>query len=111
MNVDEYIGNLPENRKARFLEIVRLIESLYPDAQRSMQYKMPTYQSDKGWVAIANQKAYISLYTCSIKHIESFKKQHPTIKTGKGCLNFRDKDEIPLADLPAVIESAMESGH
>ena len=111
MDVDEYIAQIPESRRVRFLEIVQLIESLYPHAKRSMQYKMPTYQSANGWVAIANQKNYISLYTCGLKHIEAFKQKHPNIKTGKGCLNFRDRDEVPFADLPAVITSAMESGH
>jgi len=36
-----------------------------------------------GWVAIANQKHYVSLYTCGYHHIERFKQRCPRIKTGK----------------------------
>jgi hypothetical protein len=59
-------------------------------------------------VALASQKNYISLYTCSAENIATFKEKYGTIKTGKGCINFRDKDEIPLSDLDSVIQNAME---
>ena len=65
----------------------------------TMTYKMPTYRVGAGWVAIANQKHHVSLYTCGPHHIEDFKARYPGIKTGKGCINFRDKDELPVADL------------
>jgi uncharacterized protein YdhG (YjbR/CyaY superfamily) len=69
---------------------------------------MPTYRKGEGWVALANQKNYISLYTCGYHHIESFKTHYPDIKTGKGCINFRDKDDIPLKDIEAVVRHAIE---
>ena len=72
-----------------------------------MKYKMPTFERQNNWVALANQKNYISLYTCAAQHLEQFKTQHPNIKTGKGCINFRDTNEIPLYDLEEVIHSAM----
>lgn len=90
---------------------MNLIKELYPDAEESMKYKMPTYTTAQGWVAVANQKSYISLYTCSSEHLASFKAAHPGIKTGKGCINFRDKDPIPLEDLKPVIHSAVTSNH
>ena len=42
-----------------------------------------------------------------MKHIEPFKKKYPDIKTGKGCINFTDKVEIPLTDIKPVIVSAI----
>lgn len=74
---------------------------------RKKKYRMPTYQYGEGWVAIANQKNYISLYTCGYHHIESFKQKHPGIKTGKGCINFKDKDSLPIQDLKAVVRHAI----
>lgn len=111
MDIQEYINNIPTERKSRFQSILRLIKTLYPNAEESMRYKMPTYELGNGWVAIANQKNYISLYTCSPEHIASFKQKHPKIKTGKGCINFKDNDEIPHEDLKLVIKSAIESRH
>ena len=111
MELDEYMREIPAERKDRFRSIVEAVRSIYPDADASMKYKMPTFTNDQGWVAVANQKNYISLYTCSAQHLESFKEKHPRIKTGKGCINFRDKDDIPIDDLLPVIRSAMEFRH
>jgi len=102
-SVKQYLDAVPESRKSRVDTLHNLILELYPDANIDMSYKMPTYKVDDGWVAIANQKNYISLYTCGYHHIEEFKEKHPNIKTGKGCINFRDKDEIPVEDLKEVI--------
>ncbi len=110
MNLDEYLSNIKATRKTRFETIRSLIMKLYPDAIESMRYKMPTYECHDGWVALADQKNYISLYTCGYTHIAQFKLAHPNIKTGKGCINFQDKDDIPVESLKAVIHSAMK-GH
>ncbi len=111
MNVQDYIENIPQKRKSRFESIRMLVKSMYPRAEESMHYKMPTYRHDEGWVALANRINYISLYTCSADHLVVFKKNNPEIPTGKGCINFRDKDEIPLADLRLVVQRAMEFKH
>jgi uncharacterized protein YdhG (YjbR/CyaY superfamily) len=106
--VDQYISGIPDSRKDRFESLHQLIIGLFPEAIVDMKYNMPTYHVGEGWVAIANRKNYISLYTCGYHHIESFKAKHKGIKTGKGCINFRDKDEIPLQDLKAVARHAIE---
>lgn len=109
MDVKTYIDNIPEERKKRFLSIIATIKKLYPDAEESMKYKMPTYIYNDNWIAAASQKQYISVYTCSAEHLKQFKSEHPGVKTGKGCINFQDKDEIPIKDLERVIVNAIES--
>ena len=105
--VRQYLQAVPEERKARVNEIHSLILQLYPKALVDMKYKMPTYWVGEGWVALANQKQYISLYTCGAHHIEQFKAKHPNIKTGKGCINFRDTDAIPISDIRKVVRHAI----
>jgi len=73
-----------------------------------MSYRMPTYKVKDGWVAIANQKRYVSLYTCGAHHIAGFKEKYPGIRTGKGCINFKATDQIPVAAVKAVIKHAIE---
>lgn len=107
-DLEAYLAQIPPQRKPRFDSIMQLIRDLYPQAQLSMRYKMPTFDYAEGWIALANQKSYISLYTCMAQHIAGFRQRHPQIKTGTGCINFRDRDPIPLDDLKAVVESAME---
>lgn len=107
MTVSDYLAALPELRKQRVLDLIRIIKELYPDAQESLLYKMPTYQWQQGWVAVADQKGYVSLYTCSAGHVQQFRQKHPKLKYGKACINFRDNDPLPLLDLRQVITSAM----
>lgn len=109
MDLADYLAALPEQRRLRLVELIAEIKRLYPDAEESLLYKMPTYQWQQGWVAVANQKAYVSLYTCSAEHLLQFQQKHPGIKCGKGCINFKDKDPLPLQDLQQVITSAMGS--
>lgn len=107
--VDNYIQSIPQTRLERFLSIHRLILQLYPDARVDMRYNMPTYRRADGWVALANQKNYISLYTCGETHLATYKHRHPQQKTGKGCINFRQRDQIHYNDLADVIRHAIES--
>jgi uncharacterized protein YdhG (YjbR/CyaY superfamily) len=107
--VQVYRDALPERRRERFDLLQRLILGLYPDAEVSMRYRMPTYSWGDGWIALGNQKGYFSVYTCGAQHLGAFKQRHPRIKTGKGCINLRDSDPLPMADLKEVIHSAMKA--
>ena len=107
-DVKRYFDAVPEERKCLVDQLHSLIVGLYPHAQIDMSYRMPTYKSGDGWVALANQKHYVSLYTCGAHHLAGFKKQHPSIKTGKGCINFKPADPLPEAALKKVIRHAIE---
>ena len=107
-DVDRYFEAVPAERTAHLKTLHDLITGLYPAALVDLHYRMPTYRHGDGWVAIANQKHYVSLYTCSAAHIARFKQQHPDYKTGKGCINFRPGDALPLEALRDVVRHAME---
>ena len=106
--VADYFASVPPTRQTMLQKLHELISELYPAATLDMHYRMPTYRHGEGWVAIANQKHYVSLYTCGYHHIEAFKRAHPGVRTGKGCINFREKDELPLDDLREVVRHAMD---
>ncbi len=105
--VETYFASVPAERKAMVNQLHDLIVRLYPQADISMKYKMPTYEVGDGWVALANQKNYVSLYTCGYHHIVKFKQRHPKIKTGKGCINFKPKDALPVRDIKSVVKHAI----
>jgi uncharacterized protein YdhG (YjbR/CyaY superfamily) len=106
--VQDYIDSIPEDRKPLFGKLQYLILERYPNAEVNMWYKMPTFRAKTGWVALANQKHYVSLYTNSAEHIREFKAKYPAIKTGSACLNLRLKDPVPEDAIKGVIEHAME---
>ncbi|MES9854833.1 MAG: DUF1801 domain-containing protein [Candidatus Thiodiazotropha sp. L084R] len=69
--VKEYLDTVPEIRKEKVDLLHSLILKCFPEATVDMKYKMPTYKYGEGWVAVANQKSYVSLYTCSAEHLKS----------------------------------------
>ena len=105
--VKQYLDTVPAGRRDRVLQLHELILELFPDAQVDMSYRMPTYRHGDGWVALANQKQYVSLYTCGEHHLAAFREKHPQISTGKGCIRFRQKDPLPRTALKQVIRHAM----
>ena len=106
--VQRYIDALPEERRPFFDKLQALILGLYPNAEVLMWYRMPTYRTKSGWVALANQKSYVSLYTNGAHHIAEFKARYPRIKTGTGCINIKVADEFPVAALKKVVRHAIE---
>ena len=106
--IRDYFSSIPDKRQDRVMSIHNLILQIYPDIKVDMSYKMPTYRQGDGWVALANQKNYISLYTCGESHLEPYRKKHPQQKTGKGCINFRARDKIHYDDLKTVIKHAID---
>jgi uncharacterized protein YdhG (YjbR/CyaY superfamily) len=105
--VKDYFEKIPESRKPGIQSLHDIILDEFPEATVDMTYKMPTFRYKEGWVAVANQKSYISLYTCGYHHIKDFKETFPKIKTGKGCINFREKDILPLDEIRKVIKHAI----
>ena len=95
----EYYQLVPKYRKKR-IKIIRdkFLKSL-DDVRETFKYKMPTFEKENNWVALANQKHYISVYFCSADLISDIKKNNPKINTGKGCVRIKDSDEIPIRDL------------
>lgn len=84
-DVMTYFARQPEPGRQRLLVLHKAIMLAYPSMQVDMAYRMPTYHNGEGWVALANQKHHISLYTCGGHHIEAFRDANPGVKTGKGC--------------------------
>jgi uncharacterized protein YdhG (YjbR/CyaY superfamily) len=107
-DVKRYLAAVPDNRKPLVERLHGLIVGLYPEAAIDMSYRIPTYKVGQGWVALANQKRYVSLYTCGAHHLAEFKKKYPRIKTGTGCINFRLADEFTDTAIEQVIEHAIE---
>lgn len=105
--VARYFEEIPESRKRHVRRLHSLVMERFPDARLTMKYRMPTYSHGEGWVAIANQKNYVSLYTCGALHLAEFKKAYPRYKTGAGCINFREQQDIPEAAVTQVIVHAM----
>jgi uncharacterized protein YdhG (YjbR/CyaY superfamily) len=106
--VQRYFDAVPEERKPLFNKLHAVIMGAYPNAEVVIWYGMPTYKAMSGWVALANKKHYVTLYTNSAHHIAEFKAEYPAIKTGKACINFKVTDPVPSTALKKVVRHAIE---
>jgi uncharacterized protein YdhG (YjbR/CyaY superfamily) len=98
--IRDYLATVPADRLPLLEVLHDTIVALYPDVSIDMHYRMPTYHHGDGWVAIANQKHCVSLYTCDDHHLSRFREHHPKIRSGKGCINFAP-DQADLGDVIA----------
>ena len=103
--VQAYFDAIPETHRPLFDRLHSLILELYPDARVVISYGIPTYRVGRRRVYLGLWKEGVSLHAVSV---EAFRQRHPSIKTGKGSLNFRLTDELPEADIRDVIQRAMD---
>lgn len=122
--VDEYIENLPVERKEAIIQLRNLIKTSLPKGyEEGMQYGMisyfipldrypNTYNGEPlGYVALASQKNYMSLYLMTVygdseqRFKEAYEKTGKKLEMGKSCLRFKSVDDLALDVIAAEIRS------
>jgi uncharacterized protein YdhG (YjbR/CyaY superfamily) len=109
MNDDtrQYLDNGSAEQQALFARLQALVRELYPDAQETMYYGLPTWKSGTGQMSLGFWKSGVSLYTTGPQYIDPFRAAHPRIKTNKASINFKLGDDLPVEDVKGVITRAM----
>lgn len=119
-SIDEYINDLPEDRKKEINKlhdfIQKTVPSLKPHFASNMigygSFKYIDYKKQKlDWpiVALANQKNYISIYVCAIsdgKYIaEKYEKELGKVSVGRSCIRFKKIKDLNLETLTTVLKT------
>jgi hypothetical protein len=119
---DEYVAGLPDERRQIVADIRKTINKALPKGFREgMAYGMiswavpheiypPGYHCDPklplGYMGLASQKNYISLYSMSLyggsKEHAWFRTEWPKhsskkLDMGKSCIRFKNAEDVPLA--------------
>jgi Domain of unknown function (DU1801) len=125
-NVDQYLAELPDDRRAVVSEVRKLIRKNLPKGYVEkfnwgmLSYEIPlekypaTYNGQPlGYVALAAQKNYYALYLLvpymdakqgeALK--DAFAKAGKKMDMGKSCLRFKSLDDLPLDAIGKVIAS------
>lgn len=124
--VDEYLAELPPERRSIVASVRDLVRRNLPDGYREtmnwgmISYEIPlerypdTYNKQPlGYAALAAQKNFYTLYLNSVyqdadrkKWLErEFKKAGKTLDMGKSCLHFKRLEDLPLDVIAKVIGS------
>ncbi len=110
MNTDVHLffDAVPDDSKPYFNQMHKLVMRLYPEATIKISYGIPIYKAKAGWVGLGFWKDGVSIYTNGPGHLAEFKARHPKVKGGKGSLNFKNTEPLPLEDLKLIIVHAIE---
>jgi uncharacterized protein YdhG (YjbR/CyaY superfamily) len=107
-NVDEYIACFPEDIQKILTRIRNIILSYAPDAEESINYKMPAYKTyGKTLIYFAGFKNHIGLYATPSGHIE-FTNELAKFKHGKGSVQFPIDKPIPYDLIRKIVEFRVE---
>jgi uncharacterized protein YdhG (YjbR/CyaY superfamily) len=123
-SVNEYIAQVPEERKEMIDFLHDFIQKSAPGLKSHFSYNMLGYGSFKyknykkeiiDWptVALANQKNYVSVYVCAVDGedylAEKYKDRLGKVSVGKSCIRFKKLEDINLDVLKTVIQKAAKS--
>ncbi len=117
----DYIGSLPEQRKADIKKLDALIRKTVPKLKpffliNMLAYGPFHYKSKSGregdWcvIGLGNQKNYISLYVCVSDGkqylAEKFKKELPKASIGRSCIRFKKLEDLDLKVIQKILKEA-----
>ncbi len=107
----EFLNNLPTDRKTEVEKVWQVIRDNMPSGySEEIDAKFLSFRVGKDWyVALANQKNYITLHLMPIyvypELRAKFDAANQKLKCGKGCINFKNAEDLPLATIAEIISA------
>ena len=109
LSFGEHLAALPPERRTEVEKVWRLVRRSMPDGYvEEIGPKFLSFKADGEWyVALANQKNYISLYLMPVYIFPELRAKldgsGKKLKCGKSCVNFRRADELPLETIAEIV--------
>jgi len=124
--VDQYLEELPEDRKEHIFKLVELVRANLPEGyEEAMEWGMITYQVPLAtypdtynkkplmYLAVANQKNHMALYLTCIysdeeerkRFEERYRASGKKLNMGKSCLRFKKFEDLAVDVLAEQIAS------
>jgi uncharacterized protein YdhG (YjbR/CyaY superfamily) len=104
--VEEYMAELPDDRRAVLEELRKTINAAAPDATETIAYQMPSLRSSDGrfLVSYASFKAHYSLFPASDEVVKGLGAAIQPFLAGQGTIRFPASRPIPMDLVTKVIE-------
>ena len=106
--VQQFVDSVSDDRRGLYEKLEALIMGMYPSAEVVITYGIPTYKAKGGLVGLGYWKDGVSFFPFGGKYLDEFRAKYPAIKTGKGTINFKLTDKIPVGALKKIIKLAIE---
>ena len=109
MTFEDFIAALPAERQQPATEAWQLVRQAMPAGYT--EHVGPKYLEFRAgkdmYIGLANQKGHLSLHVVPMYLMPTLQEQlaaaAPKLKMGKGCVNFKQADELPAAVLAALV--------
>ena len=103
-DVDEYMAQLPDDRRAVMEQLRSTIRSAAPDASEAISYNMPAFRLDGRFlVSYESFKRHYSLFPWSDGMLEELGEALKPYAVGKGTIRFPADRPIPLALVARIV--------
>ena len=104
-DVDEYMAQLPDDRRAVMEQLRGTIRSAAPDATEAISYNMPAFRlNGRFLVSYEAFKRHYSLFPWSEAMVEELGEEMNRYAVGKGTIRFSVGDPIPLELVTRIVE-------
>ena len=106
---DRYLDNLPPERREAVERVWDVVRDNMPEGYvEEIGPKFLTFKAgDEFYVALANQKNYVSLYLMPLYIFPEAKARLDNsgkkLKCGKSCINFKAAEELPLETIGEIV--------
>ncbi|MDB6024838.1 MAG: hypothetical protein JWM68_1061 [Verrucomicrobiales bacterium] len=105
--VNEYLAELPPERRAALSTLRALIRKTVPGVIESMQYGMPGYVIGEVMLGLASQKHYMAFYCCDTV-VDNYRSLLGKLNCGKSCIRFKNLEELPLDVIATIIRDIVK---
>ncbi len=105
-NIDEYIGDFPEEVRKKLEKIRRTIHEAAPEATEDIKYGIPTFILNGNLVHFGGYKKHIGFYPAPMG-IEAFE-EAKQYETGKGTMQFALDKPLPLDLIARIVKFRVE---
>ena len=103
-DVDEYMAQLPDDRRAAMEQLRGTIRSAAPDATEAISYNMPAFRlGGRFLVSYEAFKNHYSLFPWSDGMVEELGDEMEPYAVGKGTIRFSADKPIPLELVTRIV--------
>lgn len=109
LSYEQYLDGLPPGRRGEVERVWQVVRASVPGGYREeVTAKFLTFKAEGEWyVALANQKNYISLYLTPIYVYPELRAKLDAggkrLRCGKSCINFKRAEELPLDVIREIV--------
>ncbi len=104
-NVEEYMAQLPDDRRSVMEQLRETIRSAAPDATEAISYNMPAFRlGGRFLVSYEAFKRHYSLFPWSDAMVAELGEDMKPYAVGKGTVRFPADEPIPSALVTRIVE-------